>query len=172
MNKYVDRINNILGENGTLHKNLHGYEVRDEQIAISSEIYKALGFNYSLLIEGETGVGKSLAYLIPIVLQRNKKIVISTGSKNLQEQLYYKDVPLVQKYIDKNFSPLYIKGRNNYLCMNRVIELEKELTQLDIFHDSELSEIITWSKSTETGDVSELKSVHENSDIWKRVLTV
>jgi ATP-dependent DNA helicase DinG len=118
-----------------------------------------------LIVEAGTGVGKTLAYLIPAILC-GKRVVISTGTKNLQEQLYSKDVLFLQSLFEEPLRVCYMKGRANYLCRQKLYDAEREpiLSGLDELQDFQA--IRTWEQETQTGDRSELVEIAENSSTW------
>ncbi len=118
-----------------------------------------------LIVEAGTGVGKTLAYLIPAILSR-KRVVISTGTKNLQEQLYSKDIPFLQSLFEQPLRVCYMKGRANYLCRQKLYDAEREpmLSGMDELRDFQL--IRNWERKTQSGDRSELRVIPENSSTW------
>src|SRR5206468_4175723 len=121
-----------------------------------------------LIVEPGTGTGKTLAYLVPALLS-GKRIVVSTGTKNLQEQLFFKDVPFLQKHFPRPLKVCYMKGRNNYACRQKIYDSEKEavLTGLEEFADFEI--IRAWEKSTQFGDRAEIKKLPESSTAWAKL---
>src|SRR5947209_10579139 len=120
-----------------------------------------------LVVEAGTGTGKTLAYLVPAALS-GKRVVISTGTKNLQEQIFYKDIPFLDKHLGK-LSACYMKGRANYACRQKIYDAEKEpiLEGLEEVADFEI--IRNWEKTTETGDRAEIKTLPESSSAWAKV---
>ncbi|MFN6203755.1 MAG: DEAD/DEAH box helicase, partial [Acidobacteriota bacterium] len=109
----------IFGRNGLLARRHPEYEFRQGQLAMAEAVAKALESRRHLLVEAGTGTGKTLAYLIPAIAT-GRRIVVSTGTKNLQEQLYYKDIPFLQKVLPQTFRATYLKGRSNYVCLQRL----------------------------------------------------
>src|SRR6476660_2592352 len=107
---------------------------------MAAAVEDALASRRPLLVEAGTGTGKTLAYLVPAILS-GLKVVISTGTKTLQEKIYFKDLPLLQKIMPAPFTAAYMKGIGNYLCLRRYGELEKKDPR-----------IIEWAKKTQTGD--------------------
>jgi ATP-dependent DNA helicase DinG len=158
----------IFKNSGRLADILPDYECRPQQSEMSEKIYHGLREGVHVLVEAGTGTGKTLAYLAPAVLS-GKKVVITTGTKALQEQLYYKDIPLIRKAIPITFRAAYMKGRSNYLCLNRFLEF----SAFPLFDHPEqgklFKEIQTWAKQTQTGDVAELADVGENSYVWRQI---
>jgi ATP-dependent DNA helicase DinG len=118
-----------------------------------------------LIIEAGTGTGKTLAYLVPSILS-GKRVVISTGTKNLQEQLFFKDVPFLQTVIEHPLSVCYMKGRANYLCRQKVYDAEREPVLGGLEEARDFQIIREWEKRTQTGDRSELVEVAETSSTW------
>ena len=132
---------------------------------MAEAVESALGEQRHLIVEAGTGTGKTLAYLVPSILS-GKRVVISTGTKNLQEQLYFKDLPFLQSLFDRPLSVCYMKGRANYLCRQKVYDAEREpvLTGLEEIREFQL--IREWEKTTEIGDRSELRALAETSHTW------
>ena len=132
---------------------------------MAEAVESALAENRHLIVEAGTGTGKTLAYLIPAILS-GKRVVISTGTKNLQEQLYLKDVPFLESLFERPLRVCYMKGRANYVCRQKVYDAEREpiLAGMDEF--SEFQMIRQWEQVTETGDRSELRQIRENSSAW------
>src|SRR5690606_12986864 len=122
----------------------------------------------TLLVEAGTGTGKTLAYLIPAILA-GKRVVISTGTKNLQEQIFYKDIPFLQKHLARPLSVCYMKGRNNFACRRKIYESDRNLMLSGMDEVSEFRAVREWEKVTETGDRSELRSLSENSSLWAKI---
>lgn len=153
---------------GTLSKWHPNYEYRAGQGEMAEAVESAFADKRHLIVEAGTGTGKTLAYLVPAVLS-GKRIVVSTGTKNLQEQLFFKDVPFLQKHFSRPLRVCYMKGRNNYVCRQKVYDAEKEpvLSGLEELADFEI--IRAWEKTTEFGDRAELKTLPESSTAWAKV---
>src|SRR5262245_4895749 len=120
----------------------------------------------TLLAEAGTGTGKTLAYLVPAVLGR-QRVLISTGTKNLQEQIYFKDIPAVQAALSTPFTATYMKGRANYLCLHRLDQIDEAPGPL--MDDALLPIIREWSAVTTTGDRAELHDLPEDLPLWNEV---
>jgi ATP-dependent DNA helicase DinG len=157
----------IFGEEGLLARSLPYYEFRPGQIEMSEVIAKGLREHRHVIVEAGTGVGKTLAYLIPAILS-GKKVVVSTGTKNLQEQLYLKDIPFLEKHLPVKFKATYMKGRNNYLCVRRFTQFRQ---QGALFQDDavQFQNIVKWAHHTQTGDRSELSDLPDNSPLWREI---
>ncbi|MBV9084109.1 MAG: ATP-dependent DNA helicase [Acidobacteriaceae bacterium] len=125
----------------------------------------ALRERRQLIVEAGTGTGKTLAYLVPSILS-GKRVVISTGTKTLQEQLYFKDVPFLQSLFKRPLAVCYMKGRANYLCRQKLYDAEREPMLTGIGEKRDFAIIREWEKTTETGDRSELRQIPEDSSAW------
>jgi ATP-dependent DNA helicase DinG len=158
----------IFGPGGVLSKRHPGYEFRRSQLEMAELVDNAFLKHQHALIEAGTGTGKTLAYLIPAI-QSGRRVVISTATKSLQEQLFNKDVPFLQKYFAPDLKVALMKGRNNFLCRQKVHLMEgqpvlKGMDEIDWF-----SQIRDWEKLTETGDRAELTFLPDDSDLWNRI---
>jgi ATP-dependent DNA helicase DinG len=158
----------ILSEDGPLAQAIPGFIPRAPQQEMADAVMTALDDYAVLIAEAGTGTGKTFAYLVPAMLS-GKKVIVSTGTKNLQDQLFYKDVPLVRDALEIPVRIALLKGRSNYLCHHRLELAEQE----GRFHSreqvKELHEIIQWGGRTRTGDIAELDTITEGAMIWPRV---
>lgn len=162
----MTNLNEIFGGEGALAAIIDGYLPRAAQIEMAEAIAEAIANRQNLIAEAGTGTGKTFAYLIPAILSR-KKVIVSTGTKNLQDQLFNKDLPLIRKALARiPFKASLLKGRANYLCTYR---LELALNSSYGYGKDEaaaLAQINTWSRRTKTGDVSEVVDVHDGDPVW------
>ena len=159
-----------LSSDGPLSKIFGGYEERPSQIALLRGICGVFNEDRIGVFEAGTGVGKSFAYLIPAMLWAEKnreRVVISTGTKNLQQQIFEKDIPLAKKIIGKEVSAVLVKGRANFVCLRRLSEVANSP---DIFSDDKeiLDKIYAWSRKTKDGSRSDL-SFQPPESVWQRV---
>ncbi len=162
----------IFGKNGLIAKHHKEYEYRAGQVKMAEAVLRAFEEKKHLIVEAGTGTGKTLAYLVPAIaaaLGQKKRIIISTGTKNLQEQLMEKDIPFLQKVMPKKFSAAAMKGRSNYACLFRIGKAENQpildgLNEIDHFE-----EVRRWVRDTETGDRAELVTLPENISFWSRI---
>jgi ATP-dependent DNA helicase DinG len=173
MNKDDDSalIERILGSDGPLSQRLGGtYEVRDAQLTMARRVWTALEEGERLVVEAGTGTGKTLAYLVPAVLS-GLKVVISTGTKTLQEQIVEKDIPLLLEALDLELPVATMKGISNYLCLRRFHQLRRSGAGLPglVAPDPHLATIETWAARTETGDRAELSDLPDDSGTWAEV---
>jgi len=166
------KLENLLLEGGEVSKKLPGYEYRAGQISMLREIIECFNNEKIGVIEAGTGIGKTMAYLIPAVswsLANNKRCVISTRTINLQEQIVKKDIPFLQSVFKEDFKAVLVKGRNNYICLRKVEAENRELPELVLDEKTlELKTLIKWARMTEDGSLSELNFV-PMSDIWDRL---
>ena len=158
-------IKQFFGRNGVLSRAHPNYEYRPGQLEMAEAVASALVDQRHLIVEAGTGTGKTLAYLMPSLLS-GKRVVISTGTKNLQEQLFYKDLPFLQSLFERPLSVCYMKGRNNYVCRQKVYDAEREPVLTGMQENREFQIIREWEKITGTGDRSELSGIPENSSAW------
>ena len=158
----------FFSRHGTLSKWHPNYEFRSGQVDMAEAVEAALADKRHLIVEAGTGTGKTLAYLVPALLS-GKRIVVSTGTKNLQEQLFFKDVPFLQQHFARPLKVCYMKGRNNYACRQKIYDAEKEpvLSGLEEVADFEI--IQQWEKTTEFGDRAEIKTLPEGSTAWAKI---
>ncbi|WP_330959155.1 ATP-dependent DNA helicase [Photobacterium sp. 53610] len=151
---------------GALEKAIPGFQARQPQIDMAEAVEKAIRHQQQLVVEAGTGTGKTFAYLVP-ALVKGHKTIISTGSKNLQEQLFHRDLPLMTQALGFTGKVALLKGRSNYLCLDR---LSRQITESHGGHvdPGMLSQLVTirsWSSATKTGDISECDSIPEDSPV-------
>jgi len=160
-------IREFFGPGGVLEQRLEDYEFRPSQVRMAEAVYRALEEQNHVIIEAGTGTGKTLAYLLPTLLH-GRRILVSTGTKTLQDQIFYKDIPLLEAVLDRPIRAAYLKGRNNYLCRLKLETLHSE----GLFSPRELrtfQSILDWAEQTETGDRAELGSSGDDSELWSRL---
>ncbi|MEM7207049.1 MAG: ATP-dependent DNA helicase [Pseudomonadota bacterium] len=165
-----DSITDILGTDGPFAEHLDGFAPRAQQQMLGEAIQHLLDNGSTLICEAGTGVGKTFAYLVPALLS-GLKIIISTGTKHLQDQLYHQDLPLVKKALRSDVSIALLKGRANYICRHRLAEASGHpaLSQANLL--SQLSQVRAWAKTTESGDISEMTDLPEDAPIWRYVVS-
>ena len=161
---YQDRISNIFSVNGELSQSIKGFRPRTEQIEMAHAVGESIQNKSSLVIEAGTGTGKTFAYLAP-ALVFGKKTIISTGSKNLQDQLFNRDLPAIKKALNFTGKIALLKGRANYLCLERLDQVIAQGVLGDKSVLAELSKVRTWNNSTKTGDFTECIELAEDSPI-------
>ncbi|HRJ87811.1 MAG TPA: ATP-dependent DNA helicase [Pyrinomonadaceae bacterium] len=167
-----DLIEKVFGTDGLVSRFHDKYEYREGQVKMAAAIATAFTDKKHLMVEAGTGTGKTLAYLIPAIaaiIRDKKRIIISTGTKNLQEQLMEKDIPFLQKILPNKFTAAYMKGRSNYACLYRIKKAENQpvldgLEQMDHFRA-----ISRWVNETATGDRRELVDLPEELSFWNRI---
>ncbi|CDL81954.1 ATP-dependent DNA helicase [Xenorhabdus szentirmaii] len=152
-------------KNGVLAKAIPGFKPRDAQREMSSAITLAIEKQQQLVVEAGTGTGKTYAYLVP-ALRSGKKVIISTGSKALQDQLYSRDLPTIVDALGFKGNLALLKGRSNYLCLERIEQQSMGSSQLEADMLSEIIKLKHWSTHTENGDISTCHDVAEDSPVW------
>ena len=155
-------VRDVFAEGGTLARVIGGYEPRDGQRRMADAVAAVLDAGGTLLAEAGTGTGKTLAYLVPAILS-GRRVLVSTGTKNLQEQILFKDLPLLQRALGTRFTATLMKGRGNYLCLHRW-EVYRESRQ-----DVLLPLVESWVRTTDTGDRAELRDLPEDVGLWKEI---
>ena len=157
---------------GILARAHPAYEFRRGQLQMAQAVEQALHERRHLIIEAGTGTGKTLAYLVPAIRSK-KRIIISTGTKNLQEQLFHKDIPFLQQALFPNdesrLNVCYMKGRGNYLCRKKLYDLTGQPVLSGLDEIEHYQAIAAWEKTTHTGDRAELASLPEISALWSRL---
>ncbi|HEX4085634.1 MAG TPA: helicase C-terminal domain-containing protein [Chthoniobacteraceae bacterium] len=168
---FVSRVSDIFAPGGLLSR-AQNYEYRAEQQQMAVAVARALEDGAHQVVEAGTGVGKSLAYLVPSVLfavENKRKAIISTHTINLQEQLIYKDIPIVQKCLPVEFEAALWKGRQNYLCGSRLDRAVQHAAELFTSPEmAELERIREWSYTTKDGTLSDF-TVEPDSQVWSQV---
>ena len=162
----------VFGPDGPIARFHDNYEYREGQVKMSEAIARSFLEKKHLIVEAGTGTGKTLAYLIPAInesIRTKKRIIISTGTKNLQEQLMEKDIPLLQKIFPKKFGAAYMKGRSNYACLYRLHKSGDQPILDGIGEVQHFREVVEWSRETNTGDRAELTFLPENLSFWPRM---
>ena len=161
-------IASIFGKGGPLARTIENFEQRPDQAQMASLVWKAIQTEQHLIVEAGTGIGKSLAYLIPLIASR-KKAIVSTKTKTLQEQLLNHDLPLLRKASGTRFTATCLKGRANYLCLKRLKEFEAQPLFVFPREIKCFRQIQDWAPRTATGDRSELHGLPDKLAVWADV---
>jgi ATP-dependent DNA helicase DinG len=162
----------VFGQEGLIASYLKGYEYRPGQVGMAEAVLRAFEEKKHLIVEAGTGTGKTLAYLVPAIaaaLGKGQRVIISTGTKNLQEQLMQQDIPFLQRILPRKFTAAYLKGRGNYACLYRIKKAEtmpilEGMGELDHF-----DKVRRWVADTEIGDRAELVDLPENLKFWHQI---
>lgn len=157
----------VLGEKGVFSSYVEGYRVRPSQLSLSDAIEDAINNKSVLVAEAGTGIGKTFAYLVPAI-NSGKKVIISTGTKHLQDQLFRTDIPRVLKALDVPVKTALLKGRSNYLCHHR-LQIAPHLGYVNKITQNQLVKIGQWAGTSVTGDISELSAIQEDAYVWPMV---
>jgi ATP-dependent DNA helicase DinG len=158
----------FFSRHGTLSKWHPNYEFRPGQLEMAEAVESALKDRKHLIVEAGTGTGKTLAYLVPAILS-GRRIMVSTGTKNLQEQLFFKDIPFLQQHFDRPLEVCYMKGRGNYACRQKIYDAEREPILTGLEETADFQIIREWEKTTEFGDRAEIKTLPEQSSAWAKL---
>lgn len=159
----------VFGPGGFLERcMIGGYEHRPAQLEMAELVHDAFRTHHHAIVEAGTGTGKTLAYLLPAICS-GRRVVISTATKSLQEQLYQKDVPFLQKHFAPNLKVAVMKGRANFLCKTKLHQIAEQpmlrgMEEMDAF-----KQIKDWAKLTETGDRAELSFLPDDSELWSKM---
>jgi ATP-dependent DNA helicase DinG len=163
----ADAVAHAFSPEGALARVVDGYEPREGQRAMAAAVASVVDTGDTLLAEAGTGTGKTLAYLIPAILSR-QRVLVSTGTKNLQEQIFFKDLPALQEALGVPFTATLMKGRSNYLCLHRLDHYREQ--SFEGFDGAVFLPIIQeWAKSTTTGDRAELRDLPEEVPLWREL---
>src|SRR5438270_3018032 len=154
---------------GVLSRTHPAYEFRQGQLQMAQAVEQALEEKRHLIVEAGTGTGKTLAYLVPVI-RSGKRVIISTGTKNLQEQLFHKDIPFLEQALFPNgegkLNVCYMKGRINYLCRKTLYYLTGQPLLSGLEEIEQYRAMAAWAKTTRTGDGAELSTLPEASALW------
>ena len=158
----------LLGEDGPFSKLVQGFAARKQQQEMAERVAESIESGNHLIAEAGTGTGKTFAYLVPALMSQSK-VLISTGTKNLQDQLFHKDLPIVSKALAVPATVALLKGRANYLCLHRLdlAEQEGRFRTPEMAHS--VIQIREWSTQTASGDIAEMSSISEEDLIWSSV---
>ncbi len=157
----------VFSPGGLLAGELPGYEYRPSQLELSLSVLEAIQQGHHLCAEAGTGTGKTLAYLVPAIASR-RKTIISTATRNLQEQLYLKDVPFIRRHLFPDMKVTYMKGRQNYLCLRKLEHHARSLSLSQEWLQSRQA-LSEWALETETGDRSELEWMSDSDPLWREL---
>ncbi len=159
-------ISKVFSSEGALGKAIPGFQPRQAQTDMALAVDRAIQQQSQLVVEAGTGTGKTFAYLVPALLSE-KKVIISTGSKNLQEQLFHRDLPLIKQALGYTGKVALLKGRANYLCLDRLSRQFAEIHQPEADSQwlSQLVKVRSWSSETKSGDLGECEAIAEDSPV-------
>jgi ATP-dependent DNA helicase DinG len=163
-----DDIGALLGADGPFARELPNFAPREAQQIMARAVQQAIAGRETLIAEAGTGTGKTFAYLVPALLS-GERVIISTGTKTLQDQLYFRDLPKVSSVLGTRVKAALLKGRANYLCLYRLDQTVREGATFERAQAAQLATIRAWSARTRRGDRMELAEVPEESPLWPRV---
>lgn len=165
LTKNISHTRKAFSAGGALAQAIDGFAAREPQILMAEAVASAINTSESLVVEAGTGTGKTFAYLVPALLA-DKKVVVSTGTKNLQEQLFHRDLPKIKAALGSGKSTALLKGRANYLCLFRLNQHTQQVPSNDRDLIADLNKVKHWAVETRDGDIGELTSVAEDSNVY------
>jgi ATP-dependent DNA helicase DinG len=160
-----DRVTRTFAPDGPLSTEFEGFEARPGQTRLALEVSRVFTNGGTLVAEAGTGTGKTLAYLVPSVLA-GRRVLISTGTRTLQDQIFYKDLPVLARALGLEIRAAYMKGRSNYLCLHRFERLKEAKAGLSSDEARTLRQISEWAQETDTGDRSEIEDLPDDLPLW------
>ncbi|MCX7041757.1 MAG: ATP-dependent DNA helicase, partial [Gammaproteobacteria bacterium] len=167
MSDLSDRTRAALAADGPLAEKLSGYVVRAAQGALAESVADAIDARATLIAEAGTGTGKTYAYLVPALLS-GQRVIISTGTRALQDQLYHRDLPRVRAALGASVKMALLKGRSNYLCLYRMEQAKGErFASRDVV--ASFQRVVAWSGRTQRGDLAELPELPDDSPLLPQV---
>src|SRR5216683_2018545 len=159
----------VFGPGGLLERcMIGGYEHRRAQLQMAELVHNAFEEHHHVVVEAGTGTGKTLAYLLPAICS-GRRVVISTATKSLQEQLYQKDIPFLRKHFAPNLKVAVMKGRANFLCISKLNQMQDQALLRGMDEMDAFRQIKDWAKLTEAGDRAELTFLPDDSELWGRL---
>jgi ATP-dependent DNA helicase DinG len=166
MHDYSD----LFGAEGPLATAIPGFATRDEQIEMAEQVAMALRAHGRLIVEAGTGTGKTFAYLVPALLS-GRRVIVSTGTRNLQDQLFHRDLPTVARAIGRPVRVALLKGRANYLCIHRLELAEQQAAARGLRREVArgLGKVREWARVTRQGDIAELTQLSDSDPVWQWV---
>ncbi|HET7268572.1 MAG TPA: ATP-dependent DNA helicase [Oleiagrimonas sp.] len=164
----MDDVAELLGAEGPFAREVPGFAPREAQQVMAREVAQAIDEGATLVAEAGTGTGKTFAYLVPALLS-GKRVLVSTGTKTLQDQLFFRDLPRVREVLGARLKVSLLKGRANYLCLHRLDQAVHGALPGRRKHAAQLAAIRAWSARTRRGDRMEMVDVPEDSPLWPRV---
>jgi len=161
-------VQDVLGREGLLAQRLPGFRFRRQQLEMAEAVASRIEQGGVLITEAGTGTGKTFAYLVPVLLS-GRKVTISTGTKNLQDQLFHRDLPLIKEILGLPVTVALLKGRSNYLCVHRLARVQSDGRSQRRAVQQDLAEIADWARRTRSGETAELTTVSESAAVWPLV---
>ena len=161
-------VRQFFSRNGALAEAHTNYEFRSGQLEMALAVESALNEKRHLIVEAGTGTGKTLAYLVPAILS-GKRVILSTGTKNLQEQLFFKDIPFLAQFFPDGIRACYMKGRSNYACRQKIYDAEREPILSGLEEVSDFAIIREWEQTTVSGDRSSIPNLPDGSSAWAKM---
>jgi ATP-dependent DNA helicase DinG len=153
--------------NGPIAQTLDRFERRKAQVVMAKAVEETIEKGGIILAEAGTGTGKTLAYLVPAILS-DRTVIVSTGTKNLQEQIFFKDIRFLEKALNTSIEAVYLKGQDNYLCLRRFYNFMRSPRAL-AHSPTKVSDLEKWAEQTETGDRMEMEGLADSDPLWREI---
>jgi ATP-dependent DNA helicase DinG len=166
--RLTDRVAAVFADDGPLARAFDGFEPRDGQRRLALEVARAFERGGTLVAEAGTGIGKTLAYLVPAAFA-GTRVLVSTGTRTLQDQVFHKDLPALAAALGTPIRAAYLKGRNNYVCLHRFDRLREAEAALDPYERNWLARISEWKTETLTGDRAEIEDLPDDFPMWSEL---
>src|SRR5690349_2268386 len=155
-------LSDIFGADGPLQRALPDFRFRRQQLRMAERVAAAMENRESLVVEAGTGTGKTFAYLVPALLS-GKRVLISTGTRTLQDQLFSRDLPVVSAALGRPARVALLKGRSNYLCRHRLMQAGEQMTlESTAAQDRTLARVSRWALTTRSGDLAEIPGISDS----------
>jgi ATP-dependent DNA helicase DinG len=166
--RLADAAARVFEPDGPLARAVPGFEPRPTQLEMATAVAEALETGATLLVEAGTGTGKTLGYLVPAILSR-RRVLVSTGTKTLQEQIIFKDVPVLREALGIPFTATHMKGRGNYLCLHRFEAFRRDPSSRARAEPAQLRILTAWTAATDSGDRAEVEELPEELGFWNEI---
>ncbi len=163
-----DRVSAFFAPDGPLAATIDGFESREGQARLARTVAEIFEHGGTLVAEAGTGIGKTLAYLVPAAMV-GRRVLVSTGTRTLQDQIFYKDLPVLARALGRDLRTAYMKGRTNYLCLHRCDRLGEAEAGLPVDDRRRLAQIREWAADTDTGDRSEIDDLPDHFPLWQEL---
>ena len=161
----TDRVDRAFDRDGPIASTLDRFEVRRRQRELATEVARVFETGGTLIAEAGTGTGKTLAYLVPAALD-GRRVLVSTGTRTLQDQIFYKDLPALRRALGQDVRAAYMKGRTNYVCLHRLGRLLEAQAGLSPADRAWVDRVAEWARVTETGDRAEIEDLPDDLPLW------
>ena len=168
MTRLADSVADTLSDAGLLAQRVGGFQPRQGQTEMAMAVVETIEEGGALVVEAGTGVGKTFAYLVPVLLS-GQRALVSTATKALQDQLFSRDIPRLAQVLNLPVRVALLKGRSSYLCLHRMEQARHSPQAAQAAYQRAIAKVESWSQVTQTGDMAELPGLDESSSLWPLV---